>query len=191
MANNLRSMVKVIANEEAIANLESRLGTCGYSDVTKFATSFFDEVGLTEDGSGVLNVWSTDNLGSKWNYLSDNWGDGEFVMESAWYAPKEFFIHLYKLMSAIDPEAVVEVRYEDETYNPIGAFVVKKDSEGNPMYYHEEDDEMEDPTVDMDWDDEGYDDAQMEFMDSIGDRQDEMLQFCHQSIDDNDGEPIE
>ena len=116
--------------------------------------------------------------------------DDEFSIESAWYPPKEFLIHLYNLMSKIDPETIIEVQYEDEAYNPIGAIVIKKDDDGVPVIYQDEDDEMEDPTEDMDWDDEGYDEAQMDFMDSIAVRQDEMLKFCYEMIEENEGEEI-
>jgi len=188
MANNLKSMIKVIANEEAIANLESRIDKLEYSDVTSLAQTFYDNVELGESG-GVMNSWSLDNLGSKWTVFSDAWGNGEFVIESAWYRPKEFFIHLYKLMAEIDPDVVIEVKYEDEGYDPIGAVVIKKDVDGTPCYWEEEDNEIEDPTEDMDWDDENYDQTQMEFMESIAERQDELLARCHELVV-SDGEPI-
>ena len=57
MANNLKSMIKVIANEEAIANLESRIDKLEYSDVTSLAQTFYDNVELGESG-GVMNSWS-------------------------------------------------------------------------------------------------------------------------------------
>lgn len=191
MANNLKSMINVIANDEAIKNLEERIDVAGgYSDIAKFARAFYENVEVTEN-DGVLNSWSLDNLGSKWTYMYDHWSGGEFSIESAWYPPKEFFIHLYKLMSAIDPDTIIEVKYEDETYNPTGAFLIKKDSEGEPMWAQNEEDEMENPTDDMDWDDEGYEDAQQEFMEEVADTQDRMLALCHEHIDGNDGEPIE
>lgn len=188
MANNLRSMINVIANDEAIAALGKRLDNTDYGDVTSFAKSFYDNVEMGESG-GVLNTWSLDNVGSKWTIFSDYWGDGEFTIESAWYRPKEFFIHLYKMMVEIDPEVVIEVKYEDEGYDPIGAVVIKKDKDGTPCYWEEEDDDMEDPTIDMDWDDDEYDTVQMEFMESIAERQDELLAECHRLVE-TDGEPI-
>ena len=188
MANNLRSMVNVIANEEAIANLDARLDKASDGQVTSFAQAFYDDVEVSE-GGGVMNSWSLDNLGSKWTIFSDNWGGGEFVIESASYRPKEFFIHLYKLMVEIDPNVVIEVKYEDEGYSPIGALVIKKDSEGTPCYWEEEEDDIEDPTEDMDWDDEDYDQTQMEFMETIADTQNQLLAECHELIE-TDGEPI-
>ena len=188
MANNLKSMITVVANDEAIANLEQRLDGIKYSDVSSFAQAFYDNVEMS--GDGVLNSWSLDNLGSKWTVFYDNMGGGEFSIESAWYPPKEFFIHLYNLMSEIDPEAVIEVMYEDETYNPVGAFVVKKDHNGVPAWSQEEDDEMENPTEDMDWDDEGFEDAQQEFMDEVYETQKSLLNYAHDTVWSGDGYPL-
>ena len=190
MANNLKSMIKVIANNKAIAELDRRLELArGDHSIAAFAEAFYDRVESSQNG-GVINSWSLDSLGSKWTYLSDDWGGGEFVTESAWYPPTEFFFHLYRLMCSIDPEVWIEVQYEDEAYNPIGAFVLKKDSTGTAVYCHKEDCSMEDPTLDMDWENEQYDQTQMEFMESVGERQQEMLAFCHQMIDTGNGEIV-
>ena len=90
----------------------------------------------------------------------------------------------------LDPEVFIEVMYEDEGFDPIGAVVIKKDKDGTPCIWQEEDDEMEDPTEDMDWDDEEYEQTQMDFMDSLYERQREMVLYCHDLIE-TDGEPIE
>lgn len=186
MANNLKSMINVIANDEAVAMLEEKLKGIKYGDIASFAKAFYENVEMSGN-DGVMNSWSIENLGSKWTYFSDNWGGGEFVIESAWHAPKEFYIHLYKMMAEIDPEVVVEVKYEDESYNPVGAFLIKKDEEGNAMWAQNEDDELEDPTTEMDWDDEEFEEAQLDFMDEVSSSQDRMLELCHEQIDGNDG----
>lgn len=189
MANNLKSMINVIANDEAVAMLEKKLVGIKYGNIASFAQGFYENVKMS-DTDGVMNDWSIENLGSKWTYFSDNWGGGEFVIESAWYAPKEFYIHLYKMMVEIDPEVVIEVKYEDESYNPVGAFLIKKDEEGDAMWAQNEDDELEDPTVDMDWDDEEFEEAQLDFMDEVSSAQERMLELCHEQIDDLDGNNV-
>ena len=188
MANNLKSMITVVANDEAIANLDERLNGVEYGSVVSFANAFYDNVEMS--GDGVLNSWSVDNLGSKWTTFYDNNGGGDFSIESAWYPPKEFFVRLYKVMAEIDPEVVIEVMYEDETYSPVGAFVVKKDKDGVPCIWQEEEDELENPTDEMDWDDEGFDEAQEQFMDELYEVQQSLLNACHQYVE-TDGEPIE
>lgn len=190
MANYLKSMIEVHGNEDVVKKVDELLEGVEYSDVTSFAKNFYNEVEMGESGEGVLNTWSVDNLGSKWTYLYDIQGDGAFSIESAWYPPIKFFIHLYNILVELDPEVFIEVMYEDEAYDPIGAVVIKKDKDGTPCIWQEEDDEMEDPTVDMDWDDEEYEQTQMDFMDSLYERQREMVLYCHDLIE-TDGEPIE
>ena len=189
MANHVNSTVTVHGNEEAVKHIDSLMEKANDGEITTLAKTFFENVELGESG-GVMNTWSNDNMGSKWTYLEDIMDDGEYRLVSAWYPPAKFFIHLYKMVNEIDPEGYVEVIYEDEGYDPIGAVVIKKDKDGTPCIWAEEDNEIEDPTVDKDWDDEDYDDVQMEFMESLYDREQEMLQECHDLID-TDGEPID
>jgi len=189
MANYLKSVVEVHGNEEVIKKLDELLDKANDGEITTFAQTFYDNVEVGE-GGGIMYAWALDNLGSKWTYMEDITGDGSFILTSAWYPPTKFFIHLYEMLVETDPDVFIEVQYEDEGYSPIGAIVIKKDKDGTPCIWVEEDDDMEDPTEDMDWDDEGYDEAQMEFMDSIYERQQEMLQECHDLIN-TDGEPID
>jgi hypothetical protein len=189
MANNLKSMIEVHGNEDVVKKLDEILEGVEYGHIASFAKGFYDNVETSEDG-GVMNTWSIDNLGSKWTYLEDIQGDGAFSIESAWYPPLDFFKHLYRMLVEIDPEVFIEVMYEDEGYDPIGAVVIKKDKDGTPCIWQEEDDEMEDPTEDMDWDDEEYEQTQMDFMDSLYERQRELVLYCHDLVE-TDGEPID
>jgi hypothetical protein len=189
MANNLKSMIEVHGNEDVVKKLDEILEGVEYGHIASFAKGFYDNVETSEDG-GVMNSWSIDNLGSKWTYLEDIQGDGAFSIESAWYPPLDFFKHLYRMLVEIDPEVFIEVMYEDEGYDPIGAVVIKKDKDGTPCIWQEEDDEMEDPTEDMDWDDEEYEQTQMDFMDSLYERQRELVLYCHDLVE-TDGEPID
>jgi len=189
MANNLKSMIEVHGNEDVVKKLDEILEGVEYGHIASFAKGFYDNVEMSEDG-GVMNTWSIDNLGSKWTYLEDIQGDGAFSIESAWYPPLDFFKHLYRMLVEIDPEVFIEVMYEDEGYDPIGAVVIKKDKDGTPCIWQEEDDEMEDPTEDMDWDDEEYEQTQMDFMDWLYERQRELVLYCHDLVE-TDGEPID
>jgi hypothetical protein len=192
MANNLKSFIQVKGNEEVVKLIDSLIDKVNDNDtdspITAFATAFYDDVELSEE-RGVMNTWSYDNLGSKWTTLYDVLDEAEFSIESAWYPPKQFFIHLYNLCFPLDNDVVIEVRYEDETFNPVGALVVK-----SVTHYGEEDEttegrlwseevEMEDPTVDMDFDDENYDEVSQEFYESLYDTQVRLLDQCMEMIE--------
>jgi hypothetical protein len=193
MANNLKSFVTIKGNDESIKLIDSMVDNINNNDsdspVAAFATAFYNDVELTEDRS-VLNTWSNENLGSKWTTLYDVQNDGEFSIESAWYPPKQFFIHLYNLCVPLDENVEIEVTYEDETYSPIGAIVIKKDRDGTPCIWEEEDNDIENPLEDMDWDDEKYDDVSQEFYESLYENQQSLLGLCHELVI-TDGEPIE
>ena len=193
MANNLKSFVTIKGNEEVTKLIDSLVDKVNDNDsdspVTAFATAFYDEVELTED-RGVLNTWSNENLGSKWTTLYDAIDEGEVSIESAWYPPKQFFIHLYNLCVKLDGNVEIEVTYEDETYSPIGAIVIKKDRDGTPCMWEEEDNDIENPLEDMDWDDEKYDETSEEFYESLYDNQQSLLGLCHELVI-TDGEPID
>jgi hypothetical protein len=192
MANNLKSFVEVKGNEKVVKLIDSLInkvnGNESDSPITAFATAFYDDVDLTED-RGVLNTWSYDKLGSKWTTLYDVIDQGAFSIESAWYPPKKFFIHLYNLCFPLDNEVVIEVKYEDETFDPVGALVIKTlTHEGDEGEVSEgrlwvEETEMEDPTVDMDWDHEDYDQTQMEFYESVAETQDNLLSQCMELVE--------
>ena len=192
MANNLKSFVEVKGKEKVVKLIDSLIDKVNDNDsdsaVTAFATAFYDDVDLTED-RGVLNAWSYEKLGSKWTTLYDVIGEGEFSIESAWYPPKQFFIHLYNLCFPLDNEVVIEVKYEDETFDPVGALVIKTlTHEGDEGEVSEgrlwvEETEMEDPTVDMDWDHEDYDQTQMDFYDSVAETQDNLLSQCMEMVE--------
>jgi hypothetical protein len=192
MANNLKSFVEVKGNEKVVKLIDSFIDKVNVNEsdspITAFATAFYDDVDLTED-RGVLNTWSYDKLGSKWTTLYDVIDQGAFSIESAWYPPKKFFIHLYNLCFPLDNEVVIEVKYEDETFDPVGALVIKTlTHEGDEGEVSEgrlwvEETEMEDPTVDMDWDHEDYDQTQMDFYDSVAETQDNLLSQCMEMVE--------
>jgi hypothetical protein len=187
MANNVTNIIKIIATEEAMKAIDDRFELAGgYGDMEKFVKAFYENPELTESGS-VLNNWSLDHVGSKWAYVENCIDEGEWNIQSASYPPHEFLQRLYELVTEIDPEGYIENRYNDETYAPVGVLVFKKDDVG-PKWAEIEDYDMENPTDDMDWDDEGYDDAQMAFMDEIYDFQEKSIEDCHNTINLGEGE---
>jgi hypothetical protein len=185
MANNIANYVSIIANEETITRIDNMFENAGgYAETLKFSETFYGD--LVEDS----NEWYLDNLGAKWVYVENNIDFGKWNIQSASYTPKEFFIQLYKLITETDPEGYVEVKFEDEGCSPIGALVVKKSKSGHSCISIEEDYDVVDPTEDMDWDDEEYENTRMEFTDTKFDLMDSLLKVCHDTIDENNGEIV-
>jgi hypothetical protein len=184
MANNVTNYLKIIANDDATNRIDEMFDMAGgYTETFKLSQAFFGEEAKDS------NEWYLDNLGAKWVYVENNIDMGEWNIQSANYTPKEFFIHLYKLITEIDHEGYLEVRYEDESLDPVGALVIKKGPNG-VCFNSEEDSDMKNPTEDMEWDDEGYDEAQMNFTDEKFEAMDDMVTMCHSMIDSGKAEVL-
>ena len=189
MANNLKSWVTIKANEDTlkfITPLIERARKTNKNDsygIIAFASAFYKNIDSYIEGEGIKSKWSYNNIGSKWTYLEDIIGDGEFSIMSANYPPKEFLIHLYKLCAELDENVVIEVLYEDESYNPIGAMVIKKDKFGPPCIWEEED-YIINPFDDIDCDemDTNHDEMYMEFSEQLHERKEELLKECHKLV---------
>jgi hypothetical protein len=187
MANNVTNIIRIVANDEAVESIDARFDSAGgYGETTDFVKAFYENPELTESGA-VLNNWSLDHVGAKWIYVENSIDAGEWNIQSANHAPHEFFERLFQLVTEIDPDGQIEVRFNDETYSPVGAMLFKKDTDGLPRWYEVEDYDFENPTDDMDWDDEGYEEAQMEFMDSVYEFHEDSMIECHNMIDIGEG----
>lgn len=193
MANSLKSFIRVKGNDEVLKLVDSLVDKVNDStddSVVAFATTFYDDVELSEDGRSVMNSWSYDNTGTKWTTFCDVIDEAEFSIESASYPPTKFYARLFEICFPIDNDVVIEVTYEDETYSPVGAAILKgvecdpEDyDEKQGMIWVEEDRSLEDPTVDKDWDDEDYEEVQMNFNESVYNKQQELLDECRRVVD--------
>jgi hypothetical protein len=187
MANNVTNIIKIIATEEAIKSIDDRFDLAGgYAETHTFVKAFYDNPQLTENGA-VLNAWSYDNVGCKWIYVENNIDEGEWNIQSASYPPHEFLQRLFELVTEIDPDGYIENRYTDESYSPIGVMVFKKDDVG-PKWSEIVEYDMVDPTDDMEFDDEGYEEAREGFMNDIYNFHEESIEICLETISLGEGE---
>ena len=179
MANTVTNFLEVVGTEEVKAAMDELFNNAGgYADTTQFVNTFYG----TEFEGGVSHDWLFENVGAKWIYVENEIGEGEWNISSAGYTPDRFWIHLYKKAAEIDPNVEIVVKFQDESYEPIGAFVVKKDYQGNSGWSMEELYDVENPTEDMDWDDEGYDDAQMKFQEDLDDMLTDLANTAHDNV---------
>ena len=91
-------------------------------------------------------------IGPKWMYVDYDHDENpqycNIVLRSAWYVPTGFLETLIKELQKIDEDCYIKGNYEDESYDPCGAFVYGK--------FDYED--MEDYDEEYDWDEADEDD---------------------------------
>ena len=77
--------------------------------------------------------WLGDNVGSKWIYSEyDHDDDTEYthlVITSPWAVPHGFLKKLSEVLIDIKEDCYILGTYEDESYDPMGAFLYAKDWE--------------------------------------------------------------
>ena len=188
MANHVTNNISVVGNEfvEAkMVDLLDKVEDLPYADTGGFAKVFYKNPELGEGGA-TMNSWAGNNIGAKWAHFEHRQDTMDFQVTSAWYPVKEFAMNLYNQLVDLDSEVAVEVRYEDETYEPVGGILVDNDH-----IFQEEDHEFEYPDEeDYEDDYDEYDNATMVFMDAIGDYQSDVIVKGYSKIKNGEGNPF-
>ena len=113
MANNVTTRVAFVCNEQAMDLVNqwfAKIDTDPHASVT----TLFDvaDEDLTWD-------WMMANIGSRWCYADQMW-ENCLHLVSAWDWPQQFVQWMADEIITIDPDARVEVEYEDESPNFVG-----------------------------------------------------------------------
>jgi hypothetical protein len=137
MANTMTTYVKVGSlNEETHKKFVELFEKSG-DQVSHFNTLYETDL---ED---IEREWMLENVGAKWiNIECDDleYHDTmELVLETAWTVPTEY---LQKIVEYIGGDVVVYGTYEDESYDPIGAFVYAVDYDDIEDYEEVEHDKI-------------------------------------------------
>lgn len=149
MANIMTTYVKV-----GNLNEETHKRFVDLFEDTEDLLSHFNKIYSTEfsDYDELDRDWMLENIGSKWISIECDddlsYDDSmDLVLETAWSVPTEY---LQKVVEFIGDDVVVYGTYEDESYDPIGAFVYAVDYDDIEDYeevelerIHEDDDYME------------------------------------------------
>jgi hypothetical protein len=149
MANEMRTFVKVLSSKKQVSNklqelFKYRQGNnevdaldiINYINGTDY--SFSDETSK-EDWDKEVDFPTTDTwdklIGSKWLYVEYVHDDlpkkCNIVIRSANSVPIPFLKTLHNMLSEIDNKIVIKGTYEDESYDPSGAFIYAGTSYSN------------------------------------------------------------
>lgn len=141
MANVMTTYVKIInLNEESHKKLIDLFQTKGetfeHEDLIPHFNKLYDrEFNDTDNfyGIGFMN----DNVGSKWLRIEfGEWSTENFVkqenevdliLESAWNVPTKYLEQLAYVLTEINKDIIIYGTYEDESWEPMGAFVYAHD----------------------------------------------------------------
>jgi hypothetical protein len=141
MANIMTTYVKIKnLDEESHKKLVDLYQTDSESFTDKDLLPHFNklydrEFNDTDNFYGI--AFMTDNVGSKWLSIEFGcWSTEEFkqysdtvdlVLESAWNVPALYLEKLTEVLTEINKDVVVYGTYEDESWEPMGAFVYAYD----------------------------------------------------------------
>ena len=142
MANVMTTFVKIInLNKESHEKLVDLFQTKGETfdereDLTPHINKLYDkDFNDTDNFYGV--DFMNENIGSKWLRIEFGvWSTKNFVeqteevdliLESAWNVPTKYLEQLTSVLTEVNKDIIVYGTYEDEMYEPIGAFVYAYD----------------------------------------------------------------
>ena len=159
----MTTFVKIInLDEESHKKLVDLFQTEGDSFTEKDLLQHFNKL-YDRNFNDTYNFYGiafmNDNVGSKWlriefgvwstkNFIEET-TEVDLILESAWNVPTKYLEQLTWVLTEINKDVVVYGTYEDESYNPMGAFVYAKD-------YDDIEDHDEEVDFDAMLDDEDY-----------------------------------
>ena len=140
MANDMTTNITISGNKELMTFLEGKHTEVfnGEDRYLSFVDAFYDDM---ENDRG----WFIDNVGAKWCYHEDFWVDDNeagITLISAWYPPIELIEKLYEVCIKIDENCEITGTYQDESFSPVGGFIM------NDKGFNSEEDELEYPDED-------------------------------------------
>lgn len=143
MANEMSTYVRVSNGDQRIAERLKELFTPKEGKYEVTAIDILNRMlgknySYREDRGGWDKEvdWPTDEIwdsyiGPKWMYVdydhSDEPEDSHIMIRSAWHVPTEFLERLAEELYTIKEDCYISGTYEDESYNPMGAFIYAKD----------------------------------------------------------------
>ena len=123
MANHVQNSITVSTNEagQAVWNKliaildEAKDPNAGWGMEVSLHNLFEERPNDDE----LTRDWMCDNVGAKWAYAQD-WDESFLNVQSAWSPVAQFAEYVSAQISAVDPDAILTMTYEDEFYNFVG-----------------------------------------------------------------------
>lgn len=143
MANEMSTYVRVSNGDQRVAERLKELFTPTEGKYEVTAIDILNRMlgtnySYREDREGwdreadwpTQEIWDS-YIGPKWMYVdydhSDEPEDCHIMIRSAWSVPNEFLEKLAEELYTIKDDCYISGTYEDESYNPMGAFIYAKD----------------------------------------------------------------
>lgn len=164
MANEMTSFLTIKNGDENVAKRLQEIFTPREDGEVNAVTILNRVLGTNYSYSNEKEDWNRETdwpdndtwekyIGPKWLYVEYDHDDdpecAHIVLRSAWSVPTEFLSFLAEDLSSIKEDCYIMGTYEDETYDPMGAFVYAKGFDDIEDY----DDEID---FDRMWDDDEY-----------------------------------
>lgn len=161
MANTMTTYVRIVNLDtdshkkfkELFSTPENSSFVDTFDNLNKMYGVKFDEL------NGPSRDWMEENVGSKYIEIELNSPvvEGEFsseeylILNTAWTVPTEYLQKLVEVLGKDNKEVAVYGTYEDESYNPIGAFVYADDYDDIEDLYEEDELDMNEMFEDDDY----------------------------------------
>ena len=127
MANHMECYVKVENLTQEGTDLLRKILEPAGDDCQVYTDELLERLyGATEE-QFEERKYRIDNIGAKWvaanlEYLED--GEAEISSTSAWSVPYQMYLRLVELLVEVSPDVLLTGTYEDEGYDPCGAFII-------------------------------------------------------------------
>lgn len=132
MANIMTTFITITDTDLKVNELFS-----SWIDVEKKKDYTVESINMNRMFSDIYNIqfneeehlnrsWMNDNVGSKWIEFSVDYIDEDqikFLVETAWDVPLQFLQTLTNKLTSINEDVYLSGMFEDESFDPCGAFV--------------------------------------------------------------------
>jgi len=112
----IKSQVTFICNKITNKKIDSILTKIDKNDTCNIFKALYQHPEIKKD-------WIRKNTGCEW--IDFNYNQNKLLLTTRDFLPIKFFSHLWNVTSKLDPNIIIEVKFQSESNDPVGAFVFK------------------------------------------------------------------